>query len=73
VTTVDLVLQSKIKDSFRTSKVRGQFDIPAGQGAVAVHLHAELPLDARPWHVGLITGASGTGKTSIARESAGRL
>ncbi len=67
MTAVDLVLQSKIKETFRVSKVRGQFDVPAGASATSVHIHAELPLDDKDWKLGLITGASGSGKSSIAR------
>ena len=40
----------------------------APSGSTRVEWHVDLPIEARPWHVGLIVGPSGSGKSSIARE-----
>lgn len=63
--TVELVKSSPVPDTFRVAKVQGMFDIPR-RGVETVHIHADLPLDERPWQIGLITGASGTGKSTVA-------
>jgi ABC-type lipoprotein export system ATPase subunit len=48
------------------AQVRGLFDLPT-ESAARVEWDVALPLDERPWHIGLITGPSGCGKSTIAR------
>lgn len=53
--------------SYRVARVQGMFDMPAADEAV-VELAAELRLDeCTDWQIGAIVGASGSGKTSVAR------
>ena len=50
----------------RVLQVRGLFDLPDTRTS-AIEWDVELPLAERPWHIGLIVGASGCGKSTIAR------
>lgn len=65
--TVELVRTSKIPDTFRVAKVQGMFDIPTRPQS-EFRRTATLPIDEKPWEIGLITGASGTGKTTLANQ-----
>jgi ABC-type lipoprotein export system ATPase subunit len=62
----DISVQTAICESPRVLQVRGIFDLSAEKTS---HLqwHVELPIEERPWNIGLITGPSGCGKTTIAR------
>lgn len=51
----------------RVLQLEGLFDLP-GAAKCELSWAAELPLDQREWHVGLIVGPSGCGKTTLARE-----
>lgn len=62
---VDVVRESPIEQTFRVAKVQGQFDLPHTE-ASRFELSMDVPLDEHDWTVGLITGASGTGKSTIA-------
>lgn len=62
---VDVVRTSPIVETFRVAKVQGQFDLPR-RGESQFELHTDVPIDERDWTVGLITGASGTGKSTVA-------
>jgi GNAT superfamily N-acetyltransferase/ABC-type ATPase involved in cell division len=61
-----VTVQTPIIESPRVAQVRGLFDLPA-QKTSSLRWEVELPLDERPWSVGLITGPSGCGKSTIAR------
>ena len=50
----------------RVQQVEGLFDLAAAPDSV-VRWDVSLPLHERPWAIGAIIGASGTGKTTIAR------
>ncbi len=61
-----ILLESPITESPRVVQVRGLFDLPV-QAAARSEWDLHLPLDERPWHLGLIVGPSGCGKSTIAR------
>lgn len=63
---VDLVVESEISRSMRARQVEALFDVPP-QEKCRLHWKGEIPLDAKPWQVGLIVGPSGCGKSSVAR------
>ena len=67
MTAVDVVVESPVPDTARVRQLEGMFDVPRAEVS---HLewHGQLDLDANPWHVGLIVGPSGAGKTTIARQ-----
>src|SRR5258707_15050474 len=61
-----ITVSSPIIEGPRVALVRGLFDLPAERTS---HLTwtVTLPIEARPWAIGLITGPSGCGKSTIAR------
>lgn len=59
------VVSSKINHSFRTEKVKGMFDVDMTEIKKEFDVH--IPIEDREWNIGLIVGASGTGKTTIAK------
>ena len=59
------VIESKIPSSFRVEKVKGQFDYDAS--VVRKEFDVNIPIEDMDWNIGLIVGASGSGKTTIAK------
>ena len=53
--------------SFRVEKIKGVFDIP-DLTEVKKDFDIDIPIENQKWNIGLIVGASGSGKTTIARE-----
>lgn len=50
--------------SFRSARVRSLYNVEAGDGE-AFRRVFDLPLEERPWRIGLVVGPSGSGKSSI--------
>lgn len=63
---VDLDLRVDVARSPRVTQLEGLFDVPRTESATASY-HFDVPLEERPWQVGLIVGPSGAGKSSVAR------
>lgn len=63
---VDLKLTTPVSTSFRAARVLGLFDIERTEQQ-SVPITADLPLEGRDWSIGAIIGASGSGKSSIAK------
>jgi GNAT superfamily N-acetyltransferase len=61
-----IVISTPIQRTPRVLQVEGLFDLPPTSQA-ELAWDVSLPLDVRPWHVGLIVGPSGCGKSTIAR------
>lgn len=61
----DIVRKSEVSDSFRTEKLKADFDVSSENAQEHFAGSLELP---ETWQLGLIVGGSGTGKTTIARE-----
>lgn len=61
-----IVIQTPLQRGPRVLQVEGLFDIPPTQRA-ELTWDVNLPLDDKPWHVGLIVGPSGCGKSTVAR------
>lgn len=65
------IAELNYKPSFRSEKVAGMFDV-----AVADKMRREwdinLPIEDKPWQIGLIVGASGSGKSTIAMQAFGQ-
>ena len=59
-------VSSPVLETPRVLQVRGLFDLPETKTS-AVEWDVDLPLTARPWHVGLIVGPSVCGKSTVAR------
>lgn len=64
--TLDLVIEAKPSDTLRARQLCGMFDVPPAQ-KLSRTWRASIPIDERPWNVGLIVGPSGAGKTQCAR------
>ena len=60
------IVESKVGESFRINKVKGMFDCQ--MDSVKKEFDVNIPIENMKWNVGLIVGASGTGKTTIAKE-----
>lgn len=61
-----ILRECPVADSFRVQQVRGMFELD--MKSVTHEWAGSLPIDERPWSIGCIVGASGSGKTTIARE-----
>jgi ABC-type dipeptide/oligopeptide/nickel transport system ATPase subunit len=61
-----ITVETVVAETPRVAQVRGLFDLPASK-TERLCWEVELPLEERPWQVGLITGPSGCGKSTIAR------
>jgi GNAT superfamily N-acetyltransferase len=62
-----IVVQAPICRTPRVAQVEGLFDIPPGERS-SLEWDVSLPLDQKPWNIGLIVGPSGSGKSTVARE-----
>jgi ABC-type ATPase involved in cell division/GNAT superfamily N-acetyltransferase len=63
---VHIAHQCPVRASPRLTQVAGMFDLPI-EAKTSVEIVGDLPVEDRPWQVGLIVGPSGSGKSSIAR------
>lgn len=63
---LDLTLETPVTRSARVKQLEGIFDVPETRTA-KLDMHFDVPLDERPWQVGLIVGPSGAGKSRVAR------
>lgn len=63
--TFDIVKKSDVDRTFRTSRISNDYDIELKDIEERFTGDIELPDE---WHIGLIVGNSGTGKTTIATE-----
>jgi ABC-type ATPase involved in cell division len=61
-----ITVESPVVETARLAQVRGLFDLPA-EKVSRLTWEVDLPLEERPWSVGLITGPSGCGKSTVAR------
>lgn len=59
-----------IAKSFRVDQMIGMFDLKPTKKA-SITFDVELPGDDEEWQIGAIVGASGSGKTTVAREAYG--
>ena len=67
----NLVKSVEVVRSPRVLQLEGFFDIPPSQRSER-QWSVNLPLDERPWNIGLIHGPSGSGKSTLAREAFGQ-
>lgn len=66
-----LVMSVPVMRSPRVQQLEGLFDIPPTQRSEWTR-DVHVPIEDRPWSIGLIVGRSGCGKSTIARELFGR-
>jgi len=63
----ELEVETTISRSPRARQVEALFDVPV-QDKCSLKWNGEIPIDEKPWNVGLIVGPSGCGKSSVARK-----
>jgi len=61
----DIIKTNAPKSTFRTSKIQADYDVKFEHSCEHFTGNIELPDD---WHIGIIVGGSGTGKTTIAQD-----
>ncbi|HYV40110.1 MAG TPA: ABC transporter ATP-binding protein, partial [Gemmataceae bacterium] len=61
-----VTVESPIVETSRVAQVRGLFDLPRAERS-SLTWSVALPLEERPWQIGLMVGPSGCGKSTIAR------
>jgi len=61
----NIIRKAEPKETFRTASVIGKFDLQSNKIEEKFSGSIDFPQD---WKIGLIVGASGTGKTTIAKE-----
>ena len=62
----NIIVEAQIVSTPRVAQLRGLFDLPA-EATSRLEWTVALPLEERPWNIGLITGPSGCGKSTVAR------
>ena len=65
--SVDIVRVTPIVRSPRVMQLEGMFDVPRAERS-ELAWRVSLPIEEKPWSVGLIVGPSGCGKTTVAQE-----
>ncbi len=61
-----ITVESPVVESPRVQQVRGLFDL-APEKTSRLQWTVALPIEERPWNIGLVTGPSGCGKSTLAR------
>lgn len=61
----DIVKKSNIQNTYRVARIMGDFDVKLEHANERFSGNFDLP---DKWNIGVIVGASGTGKSTIARE-----
>lgn len=72
MSSVNIVAETKIVKTSRVKQLSAMFDVPASEVS-RLEWHGDFPYDAGTWNVGLIVGASGCGKSTIARNVFGEM
>lgn len=67
---VDVEVQSELALTPRMRQVCAMFDAPPSE-KLSRRWTGDIPLDVKPWQIGLIVGPSGAGKSTIARQMFG--
>jgi hypothetical protein len=63
---VDVVVHSKNSNSIRARQVSSMFDVPISEDTT-LSWRGDMPIEDKPWNVGLIVGPSGCGKSTVGR------
>jgi hypothetical protein len=66
----DCVVSTPVQRTPRVLQMEGLFEIPPTRKS-ELRWTGELPLESRPWSIGMIVGPSGSGKSTLAREMFG--
>ncbi len=63
----DIIVSSEVPESFRVNAIKEAFTLQIN-GRVEEHFRGEIPIENVNWNIGVIVGASGTGKSTIAKQ-----
>lgn len=63
---IHITVTSEVPSTARLAQVAGMFDYRPTSGRQTRTWNHTLPLDEKPWQIGLIVGPSGSGKTQLA-------
>lgn len=66
----DIVKETKPRKTFRTESVIGSFDLQVE--SLKQRFRGNIDIENKDWSIGLIVGASGSGKSTIAKEVFGK-
>lgn len=61
----DIVKTAEVKKTYRVARIMGDYDVKAEHSNERFAGEIKIPND---WHIGVIVGGSGTGKSTIAKE-----
>lgn len=64
---VDCLVESDIVRTPIVMQIEGMFDISAAE-KTRVEFSVDMPIEDKPWNVGLVVGPSGSGKSTLARK-----
>ena len=62
----DIVKKNEVEKTFKVAKIMGEFDVELKHSNE--HFQGKIEIENKNWQIGIIVGASGTGKTTIAKE-----
>lgn len=66
MSSFNIVKISEYQNTFRNESIKSQFDLNIEK--IKENFIGDIPIENMDWSIGVITGASGTGKTTIAKE-----
>jgi len=61
----DIIKETKLSKSFRVELLKSMYDI--NTNCIREKFSGEIPIENEEWNIGVICGASGTGKSTIAK------
>jgi energy-coupling factor transporter ATP-binding protein EcfA2 len=67
---IDIVIESEVPRTFRTSSLESVFDCPIGKKQ-RLEWHVEIPGPEDEWSIGMIVGPSGSGKSTVMKHAYG--
>jgi GNAT superfamily N-acetyltransferase len=65
--SIDHLVETKLRSTPRVKQLSGMFDVPARE-KLRHEWRGEIPIDERPWQIGLLIGPSGSGKSTLLRQ-----
>ena len=61
----NIIKENEIEETYRVSKIKNDFDLQNEHCKLELRGEVDIPNN---WNIGVITGGSGTGKSTIAKE-----
>ena len=61
---IDITVKTEVSQSIRAKQISSMFDVPS-QSEHQLNWQLDAPLETKKWNIGLIVGASGSGKSTI--------